>query len=105
MVVNPYITLSKVDSIICGRALSCDPAGKAGIHNDFTAITIVGVREKSLHVLQVSRGHWTVMQMCEQIIALAQRWGVDLVIVEDTSSGMGLIQLLKEVPRLDVVGR
>ena len=85
--------------------LSCDPAGKAGIHNDYTAITVVGVREKSLHVLQVSRGHWTVMQMREQIVALAALWQVDLVIVEDTSSGMGLIQLLKEVPRLDVVGR
>jgi predicted phage terminase large subunit-like protein len=85
--------------------LSCDPAGKAGIHNDYTAIAIVGVREKSLHVLQVSRGHWTVMQMREQIIELAGQWQVDLVIVEDTSSGMGLIQLLKEVPRLDVGGR
>jgi predicted phage terminase large subunit-like protein len=85
--------------------LSCDPAGKAGIHNDYTAITVVGLREKSLHVLEVSRGHWTVMQMREQIVGLAAQWQVDVVIVEDTSSGMGLIQLLKEVPRLDVVGR
>jgi predicted phage terminase large subunit-like protein len=85
--------------------LSCDPAGKAGIHNHYTAIAVVGVREKSLHVLQVSHGHWTVMQMREQIVLLAAQWGVDLVIVEDTASGMGLIQLLKEVPRLDVVGR
>jgi predicted phage terminase large subunit-like protein len=30
---------------------------------------------------------------------------VDRVIIEDTSSGMGLIQLLKEQPRLNVVGR
>jgi len=85
--------------------LSCDPAGKAGIRNDYTAITVVGVREKSLHVLQVSRGHWTVMQMREQIMMLAALWRVDLVIVEDTASGMGLIQLLKEVPHLNVVGR
>jgi predicted phage terminase large subunit-like protein len=85
--------------------LSCDPAGKASLHNDYTAIAVVGIQEKALHVLQVSRGHWTVMQMREQIVALAAQWQVDLVIVEDTSSGMGLIQLLKEVPRLDVVGR
>ena len=45
------------------------------------------------------------MQMREQITALVAQWGVDLVIVEDTSSGMGLIQLLKEQPLLDVVGR
>ncbi len=79
--------------------LSCDPAGKPGIHNDYTAITVVGVREKSLHVLAVSRGHWTVMQMREQIVALAAQWQVDLVIVEDTSSGTGLIQLLKGGPQ------
>jgi predicted phage terminase large subunit-like protein len=85
--------------------LSCDPAGKAGAHNDYTAITIVGVQKQALHVLHVSRGHWTVMQMREQIIALAAQWQVDLVIVEDTSSGMGLIQFLREEPRLDVVGR
>ena len=85
--------------------LSCDPAGKAGIHNDYTAIVVAGVQQKALHVLQISRGHWTVMQMREQIIALAAQWQVDLVIVEDTSSGMGLIQLLKEQTRLDVIGR
>lgn len=85
--------------------LSCDPAGKAGAHNDYTAITIVGVQKQALHVLHVSRGHWTVMQMREQIIALAALWRVDLVIIGDTSSGMGLIQLLKEQPGLNVVGR
>jgi phage terminase large subunit-like protein len=85
--------------------LSCDPAGKAGVHNDYTAITIVGVQKQALYVLQLTRGHWTVLQMCEQIIGLAALWQVDLVLVEDTSSGMGLIQLLKEQPRLDVVGR
>ena len=43
--------------------------------------------------------------MREQIIALAVQWQVDLVIVEDTSSGMGLIQLLNEQPRFNVIGR
>ena len=76
--------------------LSCDPAGKAGAHNDYTAVTIVGVEKQALYLLHVSRGHWSVMQMREQIIALAVQWQVDLVIVEDTSSGMGLIQLLRE---------
>jgi predicted phage terminase large subunit-like protein len=85
--------------------LSCDPAGKAGAHNDYTATTVVGVQKQALHLLHVSRGHWSVMQMREQICALAALWRVDLVIVEDTSSGMGLIQLLKEQPGLNVVGR
>src|SRR5215472_4603217 len=85
--------------------LSCDPAGKALAHNDYTAITIIGVQKQCLHLLDVSRGHWTIMQMREQIIDLAARWQVELVIVEDTSSGMGLTQLLKEQPHLNVVGR
>ena len=58
-----------------------------------------------MHVLEVQRGHWTIMQMRERIQALAAKWGVDLVIIEDTSSGMGLIQLLQEQSRLAVVGR
>jgi len=69
--------------------LSCDPAGKAGIHNDYTAIVIVGVQQRALHVLQVSRGHWTVMQMREQIIALAAQWQVDLVIIEMPAAAWG----------------
>src|SRR5215472_349832 len=85
--------------------LSCDPAGKAGIHNDYTAIAVIGIQQQAIHLLEISRGHWTVMQMREQIIALAGRWTADLVIIEDTSSGMGLIQLLKEASRLNVIGR
>jgi predicted phage terminase large subunit-like protein len=85
--------------------LSCDPAGKAGTHNDYTAMTVVGVQEKAFYLLDVCRGHWTVMQMRERILALAEEWRVNLVIIEDTSSGVSLLQLLKEESRLDVVGR
>jgi predicted phage terminase large subunit-like protein len=85
--------------------LSCDPAGKPGEDNDYTAIVIAGIDEKQLHVLCASRGHWTVVQMKEWIIALAAEWKADLVIVEDTASGMGLIPMLKEESSISVVGR
>jgi predicted phage terminase large subunit-like protein len=85
--------------------LSCDPAGKAGARNDYTAIAIVGIDKKELHLLHVARGHWTVLQMRDQIVALAEQWRPDLVLVEDTSSGTGLIQLLREQSRLDIIGR
>ena len=71
--------------------LSCDPAGKAGVLNDYTAITIAGVINKEIHLLYVVRGHWTVLQMRDRIAALAQQWKPDYIIIEDTSSGMGLI--------------
>jgi hypothetical protein len=69
--------------------LSCDPAGKADAWNDYTAITVVGVHERTIHILHASRGHWQVLQMRDQIVARAAEFAADLVIVEDTSSGMG----------------
>ena len=85
--------------------LACDPAGKAGIRNDYTAICIIGIHKQTIHLIDVVRGHWTVVQMRDIIRALAAHWRPDLVIVEDTSTGMGLIQLLKEYPSVNVVGR
>jgi predicted phage terminase large subunit-like protein len=84
--------------------LTCDPAGKPGLNNDYTAITIVGVQQKALHLLHVSRGHWSVMQMLDRIIELTAEWKIDLIIVEDTSSGMSLIPFLRERTYLDVIG-
>jgi predicted phage terminase large subunit-like protein len=85
--------------------LSCDPAGKAGALNDYTAITVCGYDSKQIHVLHVARGHWTVLQMRSRIEALAHDWNADPVIVEDTSTGMGLIQLLRSETSLNVIGR
>jgi len=65
-------------------------------------MTVVGIDAKVLNILHVSRGHWTILEMRERIIALASQWDVTHVIVEDTSSGMGL---LREQSRLSVIGR
>jgi hypothetical protein len=64
-----------------------------------------GIHDKAVHLLHVARGRWMILQMRERILALAAEWNVDMIIVEDTSSGMGLIQLLKEQRSLSVVGR
>jgi predicted phage terminase large subunit-like protein len=85
--------------------LACDPAGKAGIRNDYTAITICGFDKNEVHLLHVARGHWTVVLMRDRIKALARDWKVDLVLIEDTSSGMGLIQMLREEQSLNLIGR
>jgi predicted phage terminase large subunit-like protein len=102
--------LARYDFPTAGRkfrrvVLSCDPAGKAGIRNDYTAITICGFDIKKIHLLHVTRGHWTVLQMRDRIKALVREWNVDLAIIEDTSSGMGLLQLLREEQLLNVIGR
>jgi predicted phage terminase large subunit-like protein len=85
--------------------LSCDPAGKAGQHNDYTSIAIFGFNDKYVHVLHVVRGHWTVMQMHDRIKALAVEWKVERILIEDTASGMGLIQILKEDRTFWPIGR
>jgi len=85
--------------------LSCDPAGKAGQHNDYTSIAIFGFNDKHVYVLHVVRGHWTVMQMHDRIKALALEWKVDQILIEDTASGMGLVQILKDDRSLWAIGR
>jgi predicted phage terminase large subunit-like protein len=92
---------SKFGSVV----LSCDPAGKAGLKNDYTALTVMGVDAKQLYLLHVARGHWTVLEMQSQITALASQWAVTQVIVENTASGMGLVQLLQEQTLLPVFGQ
>jgi predicted phage terminase large subunit-like protein len=82
--------------------LSCDPAGKAGLQNDYTAITICGFNDREICLLHVSRGHWTVRKMFDRINGLAREWNVDAVVIEDTSSGMGLVQMLRDETSLNV---
>ena len=91
--------------------LACDPAGKNGIRNDYTAIVICGFDEnKEVDLLHVSRGHWTLVQMRDRIKALGSEWNVDRVIIEDTASGMGLISNIEggkrsECDRPETAGR
>jgi predicted phage terminase large subunit-like protein len=85
--------------------LCCDPAGKAGPTNDSTAIAAIGIAEKSFYVLEAGRGHWTVLEMDYHIRSWAYRWAPSHILIEDTSTGMGLIQLLRERTHLPVIGR
>jgi len=85
--------------------LCCDPAGKADSKNDYTAITMVGIDARELYLLHVERGHWTVLEMQRRITTLASQWDVTHTIIEDTASGMGLIQLLREQTHLPVIGQ
>ena len=85
--------------------LSCDPAGKTGIKNDYTAMTLVGIDAKEMYLLHVERGHWSVLEMQKRITARASQWEATHIIIEDTASGMGLIQLLREQTPLPVIGQ
>ena len=85
-------------------ALTCDPAGKPGEQNDYTVIAIGGVIDKTLHLLEVVRGHWTIMQMEAKIRELTAKWSPNVLRIEDTSAGTSLIQILKSNSQLNVLG-
>lgn len=85
--------------------LSCDPAGKTGPRNDYTAMSIYGLRGRDIDVLHVVRGRWTVLEMKARIESLTSEWNVNLSIIEDTSSGTSLIQILRQETKLNVIGR
>lgn len=85
--------------------LACDPAAKPGQQNDYTAITVAGEHDKTVHLLDVVRGHWTIRQMAIRIVEIAAHWNVNLVIVEDTASGPGLMQDLQRETKLNVIGK
>jgi predicted phage terminase large subunit-like protein len=84
--------------------LTCDPAGKAGPRSDYTAMVVAGMMKNRLHILEVVRGHWNILQMRDRILTLAASRRTDEVLVEDTASGMGLIDILRAESRLSVLG-
>lgn len=100
-VFDPAKDLSRYRRII----LSCDPAQKANERSDYTAIVVCGLIEKDVHILHVSRGHWTVMQMLQQVTSFYSQFGVGLAIIEDTACGSGLLQFLKEHWHISAIGR
>ena len=84
--------------------LTCDPAGKARAHNDYTAIGIFGFDTKQIHLLHMARGHWSILDSYRRIEMLASDWKVERAIIEDTASGIGLIQMFRENSNLLVKG-
>ena len=99
-----YDSIPRRNKLRC-MVLSCDPAGKTGIKNDYTAMTVVGIDAKEMYLLHVERGHWSVVEMQKRITARASQWEATHIIIEDTASGMGLIQLLREQTPLPVIGQ
>jgi predicted phage terminase large subunit-like protein len=84
--------------------LTCDPAGKAGPRNDYTAMVVAGMINNRLHILEVARGHWNVLQMRDWILSFATARRSNEVLIEDTASGMGLIDILQAESRLSILG-
>jgi predicted phage terminase large subunit-like protein len=50
----------------------------------------------------MDRGHWSILEIYRRIKMLASDWKVERAIIEDTSSGMGLIQMFRQNSNLVV---
>jgi predicted phage terminase large subunit-like protein len=86
--------------------MSVDPAAKKGTNNDFTAIIVWSASDSAYHVLHAVKGRWNVTESVAQIVILAEKYKVRDIIIEDTSSGTGVLELVKQkhMP-LQCVGR
>jgi predicted phage terminase large subunit-like protein len=83
---------------------SVDPAAATGKNSDFTAVIIVGIKDRHLYLLHAEGAHWGIMEALDNINRLSREWRADLVIVENTSSGVSLIPLLIERTSMNVIG-
>lgn len=74
---------------------SWDTAIKTGANNDWSVCVTARVVRGEVHVLHVWRGRLEFPDLQRMVIALAQEWRADTLIVEDKASGQQLIQALR----------
>ncbi|WP_156677943.1 phage terminase large subunit [Sphingomonas profundi] len=75
---------------------SWDTASKAGELNDFSVCTTWFVKGRDYYLLDVWRGRVTFPDLKRQVYALAARWGIDQLLIEDKGSGTQLIAQLED---------
>ena len=71
--------------------MSVDPANKANPNCDFSAIVIALVQGKYVYVLEVVRERLEFPNLRARIVALADEYRPDALLIEDKASGEGLI--------------
>ena len=75
---------------------SWDTASKAGELNDFSVCTTWFVQDRDYYLLDVWRGRVNFPDLKRQVHALARRWGIDVLLIEDKGSGTQLIAQLED---------
>lgn len=85
--------------------VSCDPAGKSGPKNDYTAITVVGILDRDVYLLDVKRGHWSYLQIKRNMLAMYEKWKATRMLIETTGLGEAVRQEIVGENRYDIFGR
>src|SRR6202171_5492865 len=80
--------------------ISLDTAFKAGSSNDYSVGIVLGVASNGYFVLDVWRDRVEFPALERMVVALAERWRPERILVEDKASGMSLLQALRLNSRL-----
>lgn len=85
-----------------------DTAMKVKQHNDYSVFGVFGVTDAGkLHLLDLVRGKWEAPDLKRQLVSLWNVWvekGCNAVYIEDKASGIGLIQELKALTGIPIIG-
>ncbi len=84
--------------------ISWDTAQKAGLGNDYSVGTVWLCRENKYYLLQVVRERLEYPALQRRIVAVAEHWQADTVLIEDKAGGIDLIQDLRRHSSLNIVG-
>ncbi len=75
---------------------SWDTATKDGVFNDYSVCVTALVRGREVHVLDVMRDKLEFPKLKKRVIAHANKFESDVLLIEDAASGAALIQALRD---------
>lgn len=88
----------------CQRIVqSWDTAAKRGQENDYSVCTTWGIGRGSYSLLEVWKEKVEFPDLKAQVKALAAKWKPAVILMEDTSAGVGILQELKRDTRLPLI--
>lgn len=82
---------------------SWDTAAKDGVQNDLSVCTVWLYQDKKYYLIDVVRGHFDYPKLKQTATALAERDQPNVVLIEDTSTGIALAQELKKTIHRKIV--
>lgn len=98
---NRYKSLPPKDEVLA-VIQSWDMASKDKPENDRSACTTWAITEKGVYLMHAWAGRLQFPQLLQKVKDLAERFNPALILVEDASAGIQLIQTLKQQSRLPI---
>lgn len=81
---------------------SWDTAVKANETNDYSACTTFGMSKDKLYILDIYKARLEFPELLKQVLYNAKKYKVNTILIEDKSSGQGLVQTLVKDTQLDI---